>query len=714
VVLQGMFEEIIKKIKLILNVNKIRDSRDITIPNSKLDQVIGQDKAVEVIKHAIKNRRHVLMIGQPGTGKSLLATGMSEYISCNKQQILAKPNLLDPDHPIVYRKSAFIDIPSLKKRYIRPPLIKTLTEAILANPIHLFIGYMILYFSKPNIVKTVIDIQGENSEILKINNLEYDMSDLSKLQKKLLFKTLEIMFDYHYKQNLEFQDHNLITIKSFILKSIDFIYFLTTIAFLNSVLQNFSKITYLTKDPNILDLIKSHVVWKPEQNFKGFIWSTGSRSSIFGDIKHDPLKGLEVQSSSFDRVCKFIIAGSVHKANKGVLYIDEIGNLDLDTQYEFLTILQEKKYSIRSISNLNSNSFVTTNPLECDFCLVMSGNLETLSRLHPALRSRIKAYGYQVYMQNKKLVSQKSIIDMLRFFTQEIIKNKLKHFDKQALEYLLLLAIRDSGSNQYFTLRLRGFTGYMTSASDLSKSEIVSLSDLEKATQSKQSLEKQILYRVNKEYNIYQPVKDKKFSKIGFVNILAVLNMGIGDTREFQGIVKTGYVVETNIQIDNAGFRPTVLQYFRTNDSSLLSAFDNINAYLPRNKINKTLKFELSVESEIQGNSLGLAVLIACISVIYKLQIKQNFVVTGAIGANGIVKPVAGLRQKVDQGTIQGYDFAIVPKTNLRDIVTPNIKVFGVSNFKQVIDLVYVKSQNISILKSDLDKQSNISDYRNI
>ena len=46
---------------------------DIPIPGALIDQVIGQEHAVDVIKKAATQRRHVMMIGSPGTGKSMLA-----------------------------------------------------------------------------------------------------------------------------------------------------------------------------------------------------------------------------------------------------------------------------------------------------------------------------------------------------------------------------------------------------------------------------------------------------------------------------------------------------------------------------------------------------------------------------------------------------------------------------------------------------------------
>ncbi len=47
-----------------------RSTAEIRIPERLVDQVIGQDGAVDVIRKAAEQKRHVLLIGDPGTGKS--------------------------------------------------------------------------------------------------------------------------------------------------------------------------------------------------------------------------------------------------------------------------------------------------------------------------------------------------------------------------------------------------------------------------------------------------------------------------------------------------------------------------------------------------------------------------------------------------------------------------------------------------------------------
>ena len=81
---------------------EIESTDQVPIPDKLVDQVIGQEAASIVVRKASEQRRHMIMVGEPGTGKSMLARSMTEFLPPEQlEDVLVYRNQEDENEPKV-------------------------------------------------------------------------------------------------------------------------------------------------------------------------------------------------------------------------------------------------------------------------------------------------------------------------------------------------------------------------------------------------------------------------------------------------------------------------------------------------------------------------------------------------------------------------------------------------------------------------------------
>jgi Lon-like ATP-dependent protease len=597
---------------------------DIKIPDKLADQVIGQEAAVEVVKKAAEQKRHVMLIGDPGTGKSMLAKSMTEYLPKSElQDVVAYHNPDDTNEP-----------------------------------------------------KIRVVPAGKGREIVAAQKKE-------AMQRKQ-------------------QKTSMVTIIMFMILALTFVLYIVTPSHdLNIILIGiiaaaiiFFMMRYSgTRQESYM--VPKLLITHDDKDTPPFIDATGAHAgALLGDVKHDPFQSGGLETPAHER----LEVGAIHKASKGVLFVDEINMLRMESQQSLLTALQEGKFSITGQSERSSGAMVKSEAVPCDFILVCAGNMDAIQGMHPALRSRIRGYGYEVYMRSTMDDTEENRKKLVRFVAQEVAKDKkIPHFDKKAVAEIIKEAQRRAGRRGQLTLRLRELGGLIRVSGDIAREEnkpVVTQQHVFSAKKIARSLEQQIVDRyiqARKDYKNFNVEGDL----VGVVNGLAALNSGSSMT-ELSGVVLPIVAEVTPAQIKNAG---KIVATGKLGEIAK-EAVENVSALIKKYTGEDISNHDVHIQfigtyEGVEGDSASISIATAVISALEEVPVDQTVAMTGSLSVRGQVLPVGGVTAKIEAAAESGIKRVLIPRANMNDIVLEEryvgkIEIIPVTNMGEVLKYALV------------------------
>ena len=359
--------------------------------------------------------------------------------------------------------------------------------------------------------------------------------------------------------------------------------------------------------------------------------------------------------------------GAVTRANGGMLFIDEIGELNPAQMNKLLKVLEDRKVfftsSYYNSENKNIPVFIHDifkNGLPADFRLVGATTREAAD-IPPALRSRCTEIYFEPLGEGH--IREIAINAALKAHVL---------LDGEALFGIVKYA--SNGREAVNLVETAASAAFMEGRKE------VFGSDIEWIAESGRHLPRPV-----------KRLPDGGF--IGRVNGLAVSGAGIGEVIDIEARVSkvsgkegsfkcTGIVDEEEIKSRGGSLRRRSLAL--SSMQTVLTAFEGITGI-------DTKKYDIHVNfpggTPTDGPSAGAAVFLALYSSFFKVAVSRRIALTGEMSVFGDILPVGGVGRKIEAAVSAGAKKVFIPFDNLKEAYgKAKIEIKGVKNISDIIN----------------------------
>ncbi len=443
-------------------LDRLGTTKDTIIPKDPLQWVIGQERAIELAMIAARQRRNLLFVGPPGTGKSMIAQAMSFHLPKPYTQVYVVHNPENPERPFIEeRDGKQIEMESAKQTSARGEVISAIDAP---NEVAEKLGYRCIKcgtYSSPKEIfcpncNTSKGTQQQSKQ--QMNFQDQPFGDILANLGGIVQMTIE---GQHVKKPKAVRTTRKRGGKEEVISY-----------------EPLSDTKIKVLDQKALEKRHEIEMRSPKKillplDRNPFVQATGaSETEFLGDVRHDPYGGHSgLGTPPYERV----LAGAFHEAHQGLLYVDELPHLG-HLQRFILTAMQDKQFSISGRNPQSAGAAVKVEKVPCDFIFAGACNIQDLPKILSPLRSRIVGNGYEVLMETAMPDNDANRVKLVQFMAQEIhMDQRIPPADlsgvKELIKQARARAKEIDGKKKSLSLRLRELGGLLRSAGDIAVNE---------------------------------------------------------------------------------------------------------------------------------------------------------------------------------------------------------------------------------------------------